>query len=430
MHFSRTALPQKGNCFVIMPFGEKVLRGDETFNWDDHYRDVIAPTIEQAKMTPIRADEIYGPPKLMDAVWRGIQEAEVVIADLTGRSPNVLYEVGLAHIIGKRFLIVTMDPDDVPADLAEFRQLRYSTDGRSLLIFVRELQKSLTAVRQEKLTEMNLTPILQFGGAEKVQATVLAVAPSFATVGTDDGRRGFLDIKEYSWTRRRDLSRLLHVGDVLNGTFIVDLDGQQKYSLIAGEENPWTKLASEFPIDSTFTGIVNSYRDNIGAFVRMKYEIDGLIPRTHLQAPLPEGAVIEVRMVKIDTEQREVLLRFVRLIKGADWPFRTGQRYQGRLVRFFRDRGFALVQIEAPDGTSVTGLLPATKMSPSFRARFIGSELQEGDDVGVEVVETKPVEKKVTFREIGDAPTITPHDAAAGLVQREDAALAASSESL
>src|SRR4051812_48320589 len=147
MRFPRNYWPQPGNCFVMMPYGEKELREGRPFNWDEHYKEVIERAVAEVGMRATRADEIYGSMPLLDRLWQGIQEAELVIADLTGRSPNVLYEVGLAHVIGKRILILTMYPDDIPVDLAQFVHIRYSAEGRGLLQLDRDLKNNIEAAR-------------------------------------------------------------------------------------------------------------------------------------------------------------------------------------------------------------------------------------------------------------------------------------------
>ena len=104
MKFSREYLNLKqGSCFVIMPFGVKKLPDGGDFDWDHHYKEVISPVIADIGMTPIRGDDIFGTGPFMEQIWQGIQEAELIIADLTGRSPNVMYE--LVHRFIKEFTL-------------------------------------------------------------------------------------------------------------------------------------------------------------------------------------------------------------------------------------------------------------------------------------------------------------------------------------
>ncbi|MFC2000510.1 hypothetical protein ACFLXE_07155 [Chloroflexota bacterium] len=106
-------------CFVIMPFEEPFHR---------YYQEVFAPAIRKAKLTPLRADEIEKPGVIVDQIWRGIQEAEVLLADLTGRNANVMYELGLAHALGKPVVQLVQSVTDLPFDLKALRHIIYRTD--------------------------------------------------------------------------------------------------------------------------------------------------------------------------------------------------------------------------------------------------------------------------------------------------------------
>jgi hypothetical protein len=237
MHLVRNHWPQRGNCFILMPSGTHVLRDGQAFDWDSHYG-FLADLIRLVGMIPIRADHIYGPEPALERLWQGIQEAEVIVADVTGRNPNVLFELGVAHVIGKQILVLTMDPDDIPAGFGQFVQLHYSKER--LLHFAIELKRNLEAVRKMPSAEALLVPFPGAGGSsEAVSARVLSVTPTFAVVETSDGRRGFLSSEDFSWTRKsKDLTRVLRIGQELSGAFVSDLNGQPRYSLIAREENP------------------------------------------------------------------------------------------------------------------------------------------------------------------------------------------------
>lgn len=402
MKFSRELRPKEGNCFVLLPHGDS----NKGFDWDVLYKEVIASVISDVAMTPIRADEIYGSQPLMERIWKGIQEAEIVIADLTGRDPNVLYELGLAHVIWKTVVLLAQEDNDIPVDLREYAHIKYSTQGMGILQLTRELKKTLQAIRPEPKTEAGLYP-LPGGGVEQVPAKVLTVTPEFAIVQASDGRKGFLDSDDTSWTwRSPDLTKFYNVGDELNGAFISGVKGEPKYSLTAVEENPWPKLEKKFPINQEFTGTVIS-TPSVGPFVKMDFGINGLIPASTLPRDehLARGDEVKVITVRIDQATKNVELRFVRkLIQSqplTTWDYSIGQCFDGTIVAIQTSSGYMLVQI----ADNVTGILHVRNMSESIRQQFERNELQIRSQLKVEIVNVDKLRQRIDFR---DAPSARP----------------------
>lgn len=106
------------DVFVIMPFTE---------SWStDVWEQVIAVAVNEVGMKPIRADNLYGQ-NIMEDVWTGILKSSIIICDTTNRNPNVFYELGIAHTLGKKIILLTQDVNDIPFDLLTYRHVVYST---------------------------------------------------------------------------------------------------------------------------------------------------------------------------------------------------------------------------------------------------------------------------------------------------------------
>jgi hypothetical protein len=104
------------SCFIIMPFG----------GWfDTYYEDIYIPAINDAEMKPTRADDLYRPGNIVNDIWNYTKSADIIIADLTSKNPNVFYELGLAHAITKPAVLITASMDDVPFDLRSLRVIVY-----------------------------------------------------------------------------------------------------------------------------------------------------------------------------------------------------------------------------------------------------------------------------------------------------------------
>jgi len=58
---------------------------------------------------------------IIEAIAKALSKADLIVADLTGNNPNVLYELALAHSLGKKVLMVTNDRNTIPFDISMYR---------------------------------------------------------------------------------------------------------------------------------------------------------------------------------------------------------------------------------------------------------------------------------------------------------------------
>jgi hypothetical protein len=107
-------------CFVLMPFGPP---------FDSYYQQIIKPAAKDAGLDTIRSDEIYSTKPIIQDIWSSIWQARVVIAEVTGKNPNVNYELGLCHALGLPTIIITKDIADVPFDYRHRRCITYCTEN-------------------------------------------------------------------------------------------------------------------------------------------------------------------------------------------------------------------------------------------------------------------------------------------------------------
>lgn len=86
-------------------------------------------------MTCQRGDDIWDHDHIIQDVVSLIGRAKVVICDLSGRNPNVFYETGIAHTLGRDVILIAQTAADVPFDVAAIRHIRYlpNTEGYSTL---------------------------------------------------------------------------------------------------------------------------------------------------------------------------------------------------------------------------------------------------------------------------------------------------------
>lgn len=108
---------------VLMPF-------DDTFR--DIYEVGIQAACRDAGAYCERVDEQLFEGSILERIYNQIRTADIIVADMTGRNPNVFYEVGYAHALNKRVLLLTRSTEDIPFDLKHYPHIVYGDSIRSL----------------------------------------------------------------------------------------------------------------------------------------------------------------------------------------------------------------------------------------------------------------------------------------------------------
>lgn len=127
-------------CFVLMPFSEE---HDLQRVFAEHVKAVIET---RCGLRCERADDIYGISGVMQSVWEGINRARLIVAELTGRNPNVFYELGIAHTLGKPVIMLTQSMDFVPFDLRHLRCIVYNYKPNDIKRFEMALERTVRTV--------------------------------------------------------------------------------------------------------------------------------------------------------------------------------------------------------------------------------------------------------------------------------------------
>jgi hypothetical protein len=95
-----------------------------------------------------RADDIWENPAVMQDVVSLIDRSRVVIADCTGRNPNVFYEIGIAHTLGRNVILITQNDADIPFDLRHLRYVTYLNNNEGMIALGARLLPRLIELAQ------------------------------------------------------------------------------------------------------------------------------------------------------------------------------------------------------------------------------------------------------------------------------------------
>jgi len=102
-------------CYVIMPFSKTEKCTEE--EWTEIFEAIIKPAVEGAGLGYhcLRSEATTG--NVIKKIVNSLYQANVVIADLTDRNPNVFYELGVRHTLKSRTIMIAQRRKDIPSDL-------------------------------------------------------------------------------------------------------------------------------------------------------------------------------------------------------------------------------------------------------------------------------------------------------------------------
>lgn len=160
-------------CFVIMPFGNPRTDPANARKLELIYSQWIKPTVEGMAVTDSRdqlvfhrADKEAGPGEIITHVIEQLITSDIVIADLSGRNPNVFYELGVRHAVSGNTILITENLDDVPFDLRGLRTITYQYDPEHMVALKQSLESAIKQIIQNPEKADN--PVIRFLGGTKM----------------------------------------------------------------------------------------------------------------------------------------------------------------------------------------------------------------------------------------------------------------------
>lgn len=113
----------KPNCFIAMKFTNHPV---------PNVYGTISGILESKGYSVIRVDQLSFSGSIVREIWDSIHVSDLIIADITDYIPNVFYELGISHALGKKSLILLYNrygkvPDNVPFDIKVERIFPYDT---------------------------------------------------------------------------------------------------------------------------------------------------------------------------------------------------------------------------------------------------------------------------------------------------------------
>jgi hypothetical protein len=134
-------------CFVIMPFGQD--------NSNEIYEEWIKDAVEETefngrKIRCHRADKSLRPGEIIKHIIENLIDSEIVIADLTGRNPNVFYELGVRHTLTNNTILISQDINDIPFDLRLQQIITYKYDPGGMRKLKMDIRNSILSILESQ----------------------------------------------------------------------------------------------------------------------------------------------------------------------------------------------------------------------------------------------------------------------------------------
>jgi CRP-like cAMP-binding protein len=131
----RQDLQYQCDIFMIMPFKPDL---EPVFQ---NVRELAT----QLNLSMVRGDDFFSHRTIMSEIWSVTHNAKLLICDCTNKNPNVFYELGIAHAVGKKVILITQNKEDVPFDIQQFRYIRYENSAQGMIDLSKKLK---TAIQQ------------------------------------------------------------------------------------------------------------------------------------------------------------------------------------------------------------------------------------------------------------------------------------------
>jgi hypothetical protein len=135
------------SCFVISPIGAP---GSEIREHADAvFEHIIMPAVEECGIVAHRSDHIRNPGRISEEMHSRILNDDICIALLTGRNPNVYYEVAVAQSASRPVVMLLQRGEVAPFDIQDFRLVEYDFLPKRLIeekLYARQLAEYIRAI--------------------------------------------------------------------------------------------------------------------------------------------------------------------------------------------------------------------------------------------------------------------------------------------
>lgn len=275
------------SCFIITPIGDE--NSEIRRKADGLIEAIVKPVLENLGYVPIIPHTMTKPGSITTQVVEHILSSDMVIANLTGLNPNVMYELAVRHAVRKPIVCVVENGTKLPFDIAQDRVILYSDEFFRVETLKKDLKQMIESASKMGKGEID-NPIYRAQSNTMVQRQ-LEKSPN--TTDAD--------------VLKLILERLTKLEDSANYNSNRRLPSvQNHYSFRIEYENPFNRDTSN--IDDS----VRTYLRNMGVRASVALENDRLIRVMIIRSPLQFDEIMDKLslMLNLDYNLKDINFRF------------------------------------------------------------------------------------------------------------------------
>lgn len=153
----------KQYCGIVMPIS--TIDGCNEAHWSD-VKDIISDAIEEAGFTPNIVSDADESGVIHRRIIRNLYDYEIVVCDVSGKNPNVMFELGMRLAFDKPTIIIKDSETGYSFDTSSVEYLEYPRDLRfsSIVEFKERLSFKIKATYESSKNDPNYTTFLKHFG--------------------------------------------------------------------------------------------------------------------------------------------------------------------------------------------------------------------------------------------------------------------------
>ncbi len=97
----------------------------------------------------LNANQVWEETEIIQDIFSLIFRSKFVVCDFSGRNPNVFYEAGIAHTLGRTVIPIVQNIDDIPFDLRHHRHVVYLNNEEGRRALLEALVPRMTALAEK-----------------------------------------------------------------------------------------------------------------------------------------------------------------------------------------------------------------------------------------------------------------------------------------